>query len=239
MQIQIEKGNTQLGVNAEVFRHLDHKPESDFALLDVPCGQGSFLRAVRDHFPRAKIQGIDLFEQPYDDIKEFFVRGSSADWSFAEGRKFDVITCISGVMCFDNVSDFFQKASMHLNPGGRLIVTNDNVLTIRDRLSFLFLGRVRRFKKLYSETEGNWNILLIQALWKLYRLNGFEVRDVEYTSRRGEDYLLAPLILVLYPIELLSLWLTKSPIPLKMRLKLFPPWMLISRHYVMVGIKPY
>lgn len=237
MQPTIEKGNTQLGVNAEVFRHLGVQEKPGFAILDIPCGQGSFLRAIRDHYRQAQPQGVDLFEQPFEDIKEFFVRGSSADWSFAQGRTFDVITCISGVMCFDNISEFFEKASAHLNPGGRLIVTNDNILTIRDRLSFLLLGRVRRFKKIYSETEGNWNVMLIQALWKLYRQNGLEVLDVQYTSRRGEDYLLAPLILLFYPIEFLSLCLTKSTMPFGMRLKLFSPWMLISRHYVMVGVK--
>lgn len=235
--MDIERGNTQDGVNVEVIDRLRDRAGSEFALLDVPSGRGSFLRAVRGLFPKAHVLGVDLFEEPFPDVREFFVRGSSADWSFAAGKKFDVITCISGVMCFDNVSDFFKQASAHLNPGGQLVVTNDNVLTVRDRLSFLFFGRVKRFRKIYRETEGNWNILLIQALWKLYRQNGLEIESVRFTSRRLEDHLLWPLALLIYPFEFLYLCALKSEMPLRERLRLFPPSALISRHYVMVGIK--
>lgn len=235
--MEIERGNTQDGVNVAVIDHLGARADEPFSLLDVPSGQGSFLRAVRGLFPRARVHGVDLFEEPFPDVREFFTRGSSADWSFAAGRKFDVITCISGVMCFDNISDFFRQAGAHLNPGGRLIVTNDNVLTVRDRLSFLFFGRVKRFKKIYAAGEGNWNVILVQALWKLYRQNGFTLTAVHYTSRRPEDYLFAPLALVLYPFELFHLCTLKSELPLRERLRLFPPSALISRHYVMVGVK--
>lgn len=235
--MEIERGNTQDGVNVEVIAQLGARAGSEFSLLDVPSGQGSFLRAVRGMFPKSRVHGVDLFEEPFPDVREFFTRGSSADWSFAAGKKFDVITCISGVMCFDNVSDFFREASAHLNPGGQLIVTNDNVLTVRDRLSFLFFGRVKRFKKIYSATEGNWNVMLIQALWKLYRQNGMELQSVRYTSRRLEDHLLWPLALLIYPFELLYLCTLKADMPVRERLRLFPPTALISRHYVMVGMK--
>lgn len=240
MSASIERGNTQDGVNVEVIRSLQRiYPDStaSFSILDLPAGQGSFLRAVRSYFKNSQIKGVDLFADPYPDIAPHFTRGSSANWDFAENKKFEVISCISGVMCFDNVNHLFEQASSHLSTGGHFMVTNDNILTVRDRLSFLFLGRIRRFRKIYRVDEGNWNVMLIQALWKLYRSHGFQVESVTYTSRRPEDHLLWPLAVLIYPFEFLSLCFTKSEMPLRERIQLFPPLALISRHYVMVGKK--
>lgn len=236
----IERGNTQKGVSLTVAQLLHEwrmkNPGRLKSLFDIPCGQGEFLRSLQRVFPDLQLRGLDLMAEPHDEIKDLFIRGDAREpFGAVGGQKFDAITCISGVMCFDHVSGFFSSCRSHLNPGGHLIVTNDNVLTMRDRLSFLFLGHLKRFKLLYSIREGNWNVVLIQGLWKQFRANGFRIERVTYTSFYPEDLLFLPLALVIYPIWWLNIMLRKSEMSRRERHQLFPFRSLMCRHYVVWG----
>lgn len=50
--------------------------------------------------------------------------------------KFDLVLSVSGVMEFDNTLQFFEQCKNHLNVGGMFLVSNDNLMSVRDRLSF-------------------------------------------------------------------------------------------------------
>jgi len=231
----IERGNTQDGVNKEIILYLLSLQNPALKLFDLPCGDGTFLKNLQIFLPQAQLKGADLYATPRSEVATLCVKAASSDWSHLKAEPQDVISCISGLMCFDNASEIFQQASRHLQTGGLLIVTNDNVLTVRDRLSFLFFGRLKRFKKLYTPTEGNWNVMLIQGLWKLFRQNGFELKEIRYTSLRFEDWFFLPLALSIYPIELVFLWTQKSELPMRERSRLFPFKSLLARHYIMIG----
>lgn len=236
----IEKGNTQIGVNQSVISFLveeDKKGRRISSLFDLPCGQGDFLRAVKRFFPGIRVRGQDLFEMPHADIAQDFIRADAKDFTRIQGEKFDVITSISGVMVFDDITGLFERCGRHLKPNGLFILTNDNILTIRDRFSFLFFGRLKRFKLLYSPMEGNWNVVLIQALWKQFISHGFKIEKIEYTSLRFEDYLLFPFALCLYPIQALYLLMAKGEMDMQTRFALFPLKSLIARHYIIFARK--
>ena len=236
----VEKGNTQKGVNKNVIRFLCNyykDPKKLTSVFDAPCGQGEFLRSLKRFFPGAHIEGQDLFAEPLPEIKDHFHRGDLRTAFLNKTQKFDVITCISGVMVFDHVTGFIETADKHLNHGGLLIITNDNILTLRDRFSFLFFGRLKRFKLPYSVEEGNWNVMLIQGLWKLLRMNKFEIVKVEYASHYAEDLLFAPLAVILYPFWWLYIKLSKGEMDQKTRQELFPFSALLARHYIIYAQK--
>ena len=149
----------------------------------------------------------------------------------------DIITCISGVMCFDGLPTLFSSFFSALKKDGMLVITNDNIMTVRDRLNFLLFGHFKRFKLLYATNEGNWNVVLPQALVSLLKRNGFHKWDVKYTAIYYEDFFFLPLALIIYPLFLINLILTKSDLSQKERLVLFPFRMLISRHYVVTAEK--
>lgn len=65
-----------------------------------------------------------------------------------------MVSSISGIMCFGNTDQFLRHCARQLRPGGLLLITNDNCATVRDRLSYLFLGRARRFQWLYEPGDG-------------------------------------------------------------------------------------
>lgn len=231
----VEDGNTYRGVNRAILRFLwdwnVHAPIT--SVLDAPCGQGEFLKGVQQTFPQARLAGQDLFADPLPEIAHAFRRGNQSEgFTGIEGQTFDVITNISGVMVMDGVLAILNRTRQHLLPGGLLVVTNDNILTVRDRLSFLFLGRVKRFKLLMRPSEGNWNLLPIQSLWKLLRTNGFKIRKVEYTATFKEDWLFLPLALLIYPIWWLSFAFKKGEMDGATRRQLFPFKALLARHYI-------
>lgn len=239
-ETKILKGNTQYGVNLSIIRFLvrwaQKKPLKRF--LDAPCGQGEFLQNLKGIFPEAEIEGHDLYCTIHPEMSPYFHRTDLKTlFQHLTGRKFDVITNISGVMVADHVSSFICEARQHLDSQGLLIITNDNILTARDRFCFLLFGHTKRFRLFYSINEGNWNLVLIQGLWKNLKEQGYEILKVEYTSIYKEDYLWLPIAALFYPILCLQLRFGKGDMDLESRKMLFPFASLLGRHYIIYAQK--
>ncbi len=233
----VETGYTQRGVNKAIFSYLLNNKIEPKSILDMPCGEGHFLKSFKQFFPKCEIHGQDLYTNPLPEIRDCFAKKDVKDWSLYENKKFDGIFSISGVMVHDNIEGFIKSSYDHLEQNGFLLITNDNILTIRDRISFLLLGRFRRFKNIFSENEGNWNLLKIQSLHMLLRRSKFKIESIQYTSIYPEDYLLLPIALILLPLHLLYLWSLKSDMPFKDRYAKFPLSAFLSRHYIIVARK--
>ncbi|WP_070741609.1 hypothetical protein [Hymenobacter coccineus] len=161
----------------------------------------------------------------------------SRDFPFAAEPAFDVITSISGIMCFGNTAQFIGRCAARLAPGGLLVVSNDNCLTVRDRLSYLFTGRVRRFRLLFEPDEGNHQLVQHQELKRLFDVHGVELKRVLYTAFYLEDLLYVPLAALLWPWQWLRLRRLRSSTPHAHRAELFGFRSLLHRHYVFVGEK--
>jgi len=207
------------------------------AILDAPAGRGDFLLAFRKQFPNAKMVGIDLFTEPHPEAAEMIHRVDvhAGLEDLAEGP-FDLVTCISGVMCFDGISQVISQFKEQLKPGGRLLLSNDNEATMADRLSYLFLGRTHTFRLACNHNESNWNQMNIQALWMLLAQNGFEIEHVEYTHIRVLDRWLYTLpAALLYPLQRRALMAGKGTMPKEDRRRLFPFISLLARHYILVA----
>lgn len=236
----VPQGNTQRSVNLQVCKLINPMiMGSKKILIDVPCGKLELSRFLVGQYEDLKIIGIDKFapnSHPTERIE--FIQGDAV--SVFRERQFssvDVITCISGVMCFDNVEALIQHFHLSLKPGGQLVLTNDNFLTVRDRFHFLLFGHVKRFKLFYEVDQGMWNILFPQTLMMLLKRHGFQKIEIKYTSYYLEDMALFPFALLIYACFLPYLLLSKSSLSFSSRLKLFPFQMLFARHYVMSASK--
>jgi hypothetical protein len=239
--IKIADGNTAVGVNQRIIDFLLSREQLTPGFLnkalDLPCGEGKFMVGLKDCFPGVQVQGKDLYSTPIPEAKPFFFRAGVDRWETHQPGEFDLITCISGVMVFDDLDRFFNSCSSHLKDDGWLIVTNDNVMTLRDRLSWLLWGRLRRFKKFYDLHEGNWNVVLIQALVRLLQRNNLTIEKIEYVNARWEDWIFAPLAVVLYPLQLWTLRKAPPSIPMNLRRQMFSWQSFFARHYVIYAQK--
>jgi hypothetical protein len=93
-------------------------------------------------------------------------------------------------MCFANTAQFVAGCAERLQSGGLLLISNDNRLPVRARLSYLHAGRVRRFEP----NEGNFQLVQHQELKRLFDTEGIALRRVVYTSLYTE-HLYLPLAL--------------------------------------------
>ncbi len=235
----VPKGNTQVGVNAQVFKQLSANIDlkKSQILIDVPCGEGQFGEFVKSTFPNLQVIGIDPFADASATNIQFHKQKAHDYFLKNSPQNIDAITCISGVMCFDGAEPLIASFYQALKTNGFLAVTNDNVLTVRDRLSFLLFGRLKRFKLFFSVNEGNWNVLLPQAIFMLFERQGFKNISIKTTSIYAEDWIFLPLAILLYPFMFLAILFSKSSRPLNERLKMFPFSLLLARHYVVSAVK--
>jgi 2-polyprenyl-3-methyl-5-hydroxy-6-metoxy-1,4-benzoquinol methylase len=242
---QVPRGNTQKHVNRDVLAYLlGHEAprlsRPGLRWLDAPCGAGELLAQLRRFFPQAALSGTDVRAEapavPGAPVQ--YVRSDlSQGVPFAEAPPFDVITSISGIMCFANTAQFVAGCAERLRPGGLLLISNDNCLTVRDRLSYLHAGRVRRFNLLFEPTEGNFQLVQHQELKRLFDVNGIALTRVVYTSLYTEDLLYLPLALLLWPWHWWQLRRARSSTGHALRQQLFGFKSLLYRHYFFVGEK--
>lgn len=235
---QVPHGNTQKNVSEAVYNALLPSLESTDTrvLVDIPCGDGSFAEYVQRNHPNISVVAADIKVEAATKLKHFYRSDIIHFLKYLCPRKVDVITCISGVMCFDKMEDLFLQLSKVLKNNGTLIITNDNVHTIRDRLSFFMFGYFKRFKPFYKKNEGIWNVVLPQEIVMHLEKNEFKDIQIKYTSTYYEDILFFPLAVLLFPICVLGL-LPKANWNLKTVLKIYPFKSLIGRHYIVTAKK--
>lgn len=227
---QIPRGNTCKGVNRLVIERLiSELPDNARRFLDVPCGDGEFLDTVTEIFPDVETTGADL-NKPAVGFKHGFIPFNGERPEGVSGKRFDVVTCISGVMEFDNTLLFFEHVRAVLAEDGIFIVTNDNLLSVKDRLSYLFLGRFGQYAFETDTDRPTWKILPAQNLLRLLDQAGFVVTRFEYVPVVGANWMWMFLALPLWLIRNLG-----GSDPNKQRV--FNLRSFLSRHYV-VACRP-
>lgn len=245
MSTRAPRGNTQKDVNQVIWNELSnsqkYSEQQSLTVLDNPCGQGEWLKFLKSQRPNWNAVGIDLFgPDKISDTIPCYRLDSSQNWSEKSQlatKSVDIATFISGAMAFDNLSNYFKQTHSLLKNGATLIVTNDNTWTLRDRISFLFNGRTRRFKLNYNSNEGNWHNINIATLTHIMEKSGFQIEKVTYTSFYPEDYLFLPLAVLLWPWQWFYRNFEKSNKPKMQRQVLYPFSSLIGRHYVVFARK--
>jgi SAM-dependent methyltransferase len=110
------------------------------ALLDIPCG-GCWLQQI---LPRHFIyHGADLFL-----IKEGIDKVDlNRDLPYKD-QSFDYVTCFEGLEHIENYHHCLREFSRILKPGGKLLISSPNPLSIRNRLRYVFSGTFFSFPHL-------------------------------------------------------------------------------------------
>jgi hypothetical protein len=232
----IPRGNTCPGVNRMIIEHLlsEFERDSAYNLLDIPCGEGEFLDTVKRFFPNTETHGADIKEPPAG-FEHGFTKIDGGHFApSATGPKFDVVTCISGVMEFDNTLAFFEAVREQIKSEGELIVTNDNLVSARDRLLYLLFGRQRQYKLAIPFDAPTWKIVPLQNLLRILHDAGFEIVNIRYVPPKTSDWLWLPLAMLVYPFQYLHLRMADERQERALMNAMFPFTSLLSRHYVVV-----
>ncbi len=199
------------------------------SLLDVPCGRGNLLRHVTKTFPYSTTVGADIAIPA--DLNTRSVRIDGAHSTLSEmGEIFDVVTCVSGVMEFGNTLAFFEDVRSVIANDGLLLVTNDNLLTVRDRILYFLGGRFGQYPLDLEHETPTWQITPVQNIVRVLRDAGFKIESLSFVPVRKANWLWLPLALPLF-------------IANRLRAKVPPAFgelrslrSLMSRHYVLTCI---
>lgn len=233
---KIPRGNTVPGVNRTIVEYLLDRSDlaEGFAVLDVPCGNGAFLDALKEFFPAAETFGADIIEPPDNSRHRFFRIDARQPFEIETNEKFKIITSISGVTEFDNTQQFLEQLRPYLSQDGVLIVSNDNIFSVRNRLLYLLFGRFRQTHLFMGNDEPTWKIIPLQNLTRILFEAGFEIAEVKYVPAKASEWLWLPLAALVYIFQYLYLRFGESETAFSIKTALYPFVSLIARHYVLI-----
>ncbi|MGQ0553033.1 MAG: methyltransferase domain-containing protein [Planctomycetota bacterium] len=123
--------------------------------LDLPAGEGPNSAGLRAAGFRPV--SADLFPQPPAETGTAAVR---TDWNaplpFADGS-FAAVLCSEGIEHHPAQTAFLRELGRVLSPGGTLVLTTPNTLSLEARLSHLFNGHHAHNRSAISEVTQIWN----------------------------------------------------------------------------------
>ncbi len=112
--------------------------EAPGALLDAPAGTGAFALGAGRLGYAVTCADIDCSRFSAEGLQCGRV-DLNQPWPYGNAR-FDVVACIEAIEHLENPWLLVREANRVLKPGGVLLVTTPNVLSIKSRVSYLFNG---------------------------------------------------------------------------------------------------
>jgi len=235
MLAKVPRGNTVPGVNRAIIEYLlTHKSALKGAVLDLPCGDAAFLNALKEFFPAVETFGADIKPPSNNSTHKFLKIDARQPFVIEKDKEFQLITSISGVTEFDNTQQFFAQLKPYLTADGFLIVTNDNIFSVRNRVLFLLFGRFRQTHLFMRNDEPTWKIIPLQNLTRILFEAGFKVEEVKYVPAKLSEWLWLPLAALVYIFQFLYLRSGDNGTTFAAKMAMYPFTSLIARHYFLV-----
>jgi 2-polyprenyl-3-methyl-5-hydroxy-6-metoxy-1,4-benzoquinol methylase len=236
--LQVQRAQTETGVNTTLLNYLAQRFSKyvPMQVLELPCGNMEFAAGMKQVLPMAEITAADIVSPQGKPGIRFVQMDLSKPFTLPP-QQYDLVTSVSGVMMFNNIGQFIESCCSRTKSGGTFIVTNDNSNTLKDRLTFLLFGNLRMFKPVFADTEGVVENVPVQALVKMLRNNGVQIKDIVYTSSGWKEYLFLPLGLLTYPLQRWYLRKFRQVLPQDLVRKMYPFKHLFSRHYIIITEK--
>jgi SAM-dependent methyltransferase len=108
------------------------------AVLDIGAGQGALSKRLQD--AGAKVSACDVVPEQFD-VPGVLFRPVTSDGKLPfEDAQFDVAIAVEVLEHIDGHDRFFAEVSRVLRPGGLVMFTTPNILSLKSRLRFLFTG---------------------------------------------------------------------------------------------------
>lgn len=135
------------GVHEAVFALL--ASQTPGRLLDAPAGEGAFALQARERGYEVVCGDICPSRFRVKDMKCQYV-DLNQSWGFESGW-FDCVVSVEAIEHLENPWHLLREASRVLKPGGILILTTPNILSIRSRLSYLLYGYPNYFHYMIAQ----------------------------------------------------------------------------------------
>lgn len=148
-----------------------HHPSSNLELLDIGCGNGSFLKHLKNKDRSLNLTGIELIENDCPGIT--FIQGDFNRYEL--NKKFDVVTSFMVIEHLENPRSFIQKVNGVMKKDSLLVINtiNNNSLIYKIARLLNKVGVSTAHDRLYS--RHHLNHFTNGSLQKLLELQGFTI----------------------------------------------------------------
>lgn len=145
----------------------------DASVIDLGCGNGNFLKFLRQRYPRLVLSGVDVAAPFAVTAGIQFIQGDIFDAKIND--RYDIVTALDVIEHMPDVSGFLERVDQLCAPGGLIILK-----TINERSALYGVARFLRairyrspFDRLYS--SHHLNHFNICSLRRLVEANGLSV----------------------------------------------------------------
>jgi SAM-dependent methyltransferase len=124
-------------------------PETGLRWLDIGCGRGAVLRRIRDRWRPAALGGADPIDWLDEDLR------SDVDFHTLAAEHTEQLPVADRVLLVEVIEHLeapwsaLRKAARLVAPGGRIVVSTPNLVTLRNRLELGLRGRLTSFRPDY------------------------------------------------------------------------------------------
>lgn len=164
-------------------------------VLEMGAGHGAFTKKLHDN--GYDVYANDLFPEYYRFNEVECIQVDITDKQPYEDNTFDVILAIEVMEHIHDHNIFFRECNRILKPGGIVVISTPNILSLKSRVRYLFSGFFYSFKPLvHEQTDGLQHIssLTIDQYKNLGFVNKFKEIDVHVDRKQTTSKLLSFLI---------------------------------------------
>lgn len=126
------------------------QPQPGLRWLDVGCGRGDLLRAVRDRWRPATLTGVDPLDWLDEDLRADVELHVAAAEDAHELPPADRVMLVEAIEHLEAPWSALRRAGRAVAPGGRIVVTTPNLATLRNRVELGVRGRLTSFRPGYD-----------------------------------------------------------------------------------------
>ena len=148
MRARKSRGTSNDDILNMVVRALDQRRIGGECIADVGCGQGDLYGWVRSRF--ARYVGIDAVRyEEFPQEAEFSTLDLDSDVLPLPDGSADVVAAVEVIEHLENPRDFMRKLARLAKPGGWVIVTTPNQLSLLSLLTLIVKHRFQAFQDVH------------------------------------------------------------------------------------------
>lgn len=184
-------------IQQSVFRRvLDLELPTGARILDAPCGAGALVIALRGH--RFETFGADIDPAAVVPLGDAFTRADFSQPLPWHDGFFDAVLSVEGIEHLENRHAYLRDVLRVLKPGGTLVLTTPNTVSLRSRVRFhasgFFHQDPRPLREAAPHPLHHIGLITFPELRYALHTSGFRIVNVGHTHIKPVSYVYAVLV---------------------------------------------
>ncbi len=179
---RLSQGASNDAIYRMVVRTLNRRQAVAGKLLDVGCGSGRLWPFVRDRF--AGYTGVDVVAyEGFPAEGDFIAVDAETGAIPLPSESFDVVVSVETIEHLDGPRRFVSELVRLVKPGGWVLVTTPNQLSLHSLLSLVFRGYFAHFVEAPGLYPAHITALVETDLLRIAREQGLIDARISYSNR--------------------------------------------------------